>query len=48
MKIPHTSSRILEINYKSPPCLTEISQNELKKQPPAYQQDSVTLVSRNI
>ena len=30
MKTPHASSGILEINYKSPPCLTWISPNKLK------------------
>ena len=33
MKTPHASSGILEINYKSPLCLTEISPNKLKNDP---------------
>ena len=30
MKTPHATSGILEINFKSPPCPTSISQNKLK------------------
>ena len=33
MKTPHATSGILEINYKSPPCLTSISPNKLKNNP---------------
>ena len=36
---PHASSGILEIKYKSPPCLTLISPNKLKNNPLPHHQD---------
>ena len=33
MKTPHALSGILEINYKSPPCLTKISPNKPTNNP---------------
>ena len=39
MKTPHASSGILEMNYKSPPCLTNITPNKLKNNPLPHYQD---------
>ena len=39
MKTHHASSGILDINYKSPPCLTYILPNKLKINPLPHHQD---------